>query len=304
MMDLWQLTIFKKVIELKSFSKAGKAVRLSQPTVSSHIKDLESHFGTQLVDRLARQAEPTKAGRLLYEYAVRLLALRDETEAAMSEFTGKIKGRLAVGGSTIPGGYLLPRVIGEFSKSYPEVRISLIVGDTSDILNKVLSGHIEIGIVGARSEDIRLEQVPLAEEDELRVVLPADHPWADRESLPLQELQSVPFIARESGSGTLRSLEQHLQEKDLSVRNFHIVAEMGSTEAVRQGIKNGVGLSVLSTIAVADDVRAGFLKTLTIEDMVLKRRFYLTSHKHRSPSPLCRAFTEFLQHEFRSSGPA
>ena len=119
MMDLWQLNIFCRVIEMKSFSKAGEAIHLSQPTVSSHIKDLEAHFGTKLVDRLARQALPTKAGELLYEYAVRLLTLRDETESAMAEFLGKIKGRLSLGGSTIPAGYLLPRWIGEFTAAFP-----------------------------------------------------------------------------------------------------------------------------------------------------------------------------------------
>ena len=95
-MDLWQLNIFCKVVELEGFSKAGKAVHLSQPTISSHIKDLEDHFECRLIDRLGKKAAPTKAGELLYNYARRLIALRDETENAMAEFHGKIKGRLVI----------------------------------------------------------------------------------------------------------------------------------------------------------------------------------------------------------------
>ncbi len=299
-MDLWQLNIFCKVIELKSFSKAGEAVHLSQPTVSSHIKDLEAHLGTQLVDRLARRAVPTRSGELLYGYAHRLLALRNEAEEAMAEFLGKIRGRLTIGGSTIPGGFLLPRLIGLFSRRYPEVYIALIVADTSDVTAKIASGHIEVGLVGARCNDNQLIQAPIVDDD-LRLVVPADHHWAQKKRIRLPELLSQPFIVREQGSGTLRSLEQQLQKKGHKMDEFNIVAELGSTEAVRQGIKNRLGLSILSAIAVADDVQAGLLKTLTIDGLSLKRSFYLTRHKHRSPSPLCRVFIEFLEHEYKCS---
>jgi DNA-binding transcriptional LysR family regulator len=293
-MDLWQLKIFCKVIELKSFSKAGETVHLSQPTVSSHIKDLETHLGTRLVDRLARTALPTKAGELLYDYARRLLALRDETESAMAEFLGKIRGRLALGGSTIPGAYLLPRFIGQFRARYPKVRIALTVGDTREMISKLMSGQIEMAVVGARSDDHQLVQKRLIE-DRMCVVVPSDHPWARRKQISLTDLKAEPFIIREPGSGTLKSLEQRLRKHHCSINDFHVTAEMGSTEAVRQGIKNKVGVSILSAIAVADDERSGALKTLAVKDLDLTRSFYLTTCKHRSPSPLCRAFVEFLQ---------
>jgi DNA-binding transcriptional LysR family regulator len=295
-MDLWQLKIFCKVVELKSFSKAGEAVHLSQPTVSSHIKELEGHFGTRLVDRLSRRVLPTKAGELLYDYAQQLVALRDRTEAVMAEFSGKMKGRLSIGGSTIPGGYLLPRIIGLFSKRYPEVRISLKVGDTSEILSMVATGRIEAGVVGAKSRDKLLHQVPMAV-DEMCLVVPSDHIWAQRQTIKFKELLGEPFIVRELGSGTLRSIEQQLQKKGYAVSDLNIVAEMGSTEAVRQAIKNKVGLSILSAIAVADDIQTGLLKAISIEGLNLKRSFFLTTHKQRTPSPLSTTFIKFLKHE-------
>lgn len=295
-MDLWQLKIFCKVVELQSFSKAGESVHLSQPTVSSHIKDLEEHFGTRLVDRLSRKVTPTKAGELLFDYARQLIALRDRAEAAMAEFSGKIRGRLVLGGSTIPGGYVLPRIIGLFSRRYPEVQISLKVGDTSEIINKVLAGHIEAGVVGAKYRDKLLEQKPVMA-DEMCLVVPSDHPWSGQSRIQIQELLDAPFIVREAGSGTLRSIEQQLQKKGFNIADFNIVAEMGSTEAVRQGIKNGVGLSILSAVAVTDDIQSGLLKTIHVEGLNLKRSFYLTTHKQRTPSPLCSAFIDFLKEE-------
>ena len=293
-MDLWQLQIFCKVIELKSFSKAGDAVHLSQPTVSSHIKDLEEHFGIRLVDRMSRQALPTKAGELLYDHALRLIALRDKTEAALAEFSGKIRGNLIIGGSTIPGGFLLPRVIGLFSKAYPEVRVSLKVADTSQTLAEILAGRIETGVVGARSSDKLLQQEPLLD-DEMRLIVPAAHPWAGRQRVKIKELLGEPFVIRESGSGTLRSIVQQLGKKGHAISELRIVAEMGSTQAVRQAIKSGVGISILSPIAVADDIKAGLLKAVAVEGLALKRSFYLTTHKQRTPSPLCATFMEFLK---------
>lgn len=291
-MDLWQLRIFCKVVELQSFSKAGEAVHLSQPTVSSHIKDLEDHFDIPLIDRMSRQVFPTKAGEILYEYARRLLLLRDEAEIAMAEFAGKIKGHIAIGGSTIPAGYILPHVIGRFSTTYPDVRVTLVVGDTAEILSKTVAGRIEMSIVGAISKEKTLQQTNLIS-DEMVLVAPSTHKWSRRRRIKIPELIKEPFIIREEGSGTLKSIEQALNKKNLSVRDLNVVSVMGSTEAVRQAIKSHAGVSILSAIAVAEEVRSGRLIALKIEGVNLDRNFYLTTHKQRSLSPLCRTFIEF-----------
>jgi len=296
-MDLWQLNIFCKVVELKGFSNAGNAIHLSQPTISSHIKDLENHFECQLLNRLGKKAVPTKAGELLYHYARRLMALRDETEAAMAEFHGKIKGCLVIGGSTIPGGYILPKCIGAFTTVYPEVTISLIIGDTDQIIQDVLSGSPEFGIVGAKTSNKNIYQEKLIE-DEMRLIVTSDHKWAEEKHISPDLMFREPFIVRERGSGTLKSIKLSLKEKGYSSENLNIIAELGSTEAVIQGIKSKVGISILSTIAVAEELKAGTLKALTIKKLNLKRNFYLITHKQRSPSPLCNAFINFLKKEF------
>ncbi|MFC1858051.1 selenium metabolism-associated LysR family transcriptional regulator [Thermodesulfobacteriota bacterium] len=299
-MDLWQLQIFCKVVEQKSFSKAGRIVHLSQPTISSHIKDLEEYFDCRLVDRLAREAVPTKAGQILYNYARRLIALKDEAVTAVAEFQGKIKGRLEIGGSTIPGGYILPRIVGDFKKDYPAVTISLIIGDTEKIINDTLSGLLEFGVVGAKSNNKSLLQEKLME-DEMRLIIPADHKWARKKHIKLEMLLNEPFIVRESGSGTLKSMQNSLQGKGYSFDDFNIIAEMGNTAAVVQAILSKVGVSILSPIAVIDALSAGSLKALTIEGINLRRSFYLTRHKHRSPSPIGQAFINFLKEKLPAS---
>ena len=296
-MDLWQLNIFCKVVELKGFSKAANTIHLSQPTISSHIKDLENHFECQLIDRLGKKAIPTKAGELLYHYARKLIALRDETEAAMAEFHGKIKGRLVIGGSTIPGGYILPKCIGAFTTVYPEVTISLIIGDTNQIIQDVLSGTPEFGIVGAETSNKNICQEKLIE-DEMRLIVTRDHKWAGKKNISPDLMFKEPFIVRERGSGTLKSIKLSLKEKGYTSENLNIIAELGSTEAIIQGIKSKIGISILSTIAVAEELKAGTLKALTIKELNLKRNFYLITHKQRSPSPLCKAFINFFKKEF------
>lgn len=299
-MDLWQLNIFCKVVELKSFSLAGKTVHLSQPTVSSHIKDLEEHFSCRLIDRLAKEAVPTKAGEILYRYATRLIKLKDETETALAEFHGKIKGRLMVGGSTIPGVYILPKMIGAFIQRYTDVTVCLVNGDTEEINNHILEGYLELGIVGAVAGDKRILQEKLLQ-DELRLVVPAGHKWENKKAIRPDMLLKEPFISREMGSGTLISIQDSLNKVGYNLNDLNIVSEMGSTEAVIQGIKSKVGISILSPIAITEELRTGTLKAMAVNGLDLKRSFFLSFHKHRSGSPLGRVFIQFLKDECNGS---
>ncbi len=295
-MDLWRLNIFCKVVEQKSFSKAGKIVHLSQPTVSSHIKDLEDHFGCRLIDRLSKEALPTKAGEILYRYARKFISLRDEAETAIAEFQGQIKGRLVIGCSTIPGTYLLPRMIGVFLDMYPAVTASIAVADTERIIHEMLDGKFEIGIVGARSDDKRIIQDKWLE-DQLCLIVPGGHKWAGRKKIRPSKLIGESFIVRHQGSGTFKAFAQSLVDEGMRIDELSIVAELGSTEAVCQAIKGGVGISVLSPRAVREELAAGTLRAILIEGLNLSRSFYLTRHKYRSLPPPADRFIQFLKKE-------
>ncbi|MCK4390164.1 MAG: LysR family transcriptional regulator [Desulfobacterales bacterium] len=295
-MDLWRLQIFCSVVELKSFSRAAKAVYLSQPTVSSHVKDLEDHFECKLVDRLGREVVPTRAGALLYGYAKKIIALKQEAENALAEFQGKIKGRLTIGGSTIPAGYILPPLLGRFKEYYPDVVVSLVQNDTQRIIRDTLEGNVELGIVGAKAREAQLFQKKIID-DQMFLIVPQKHRWAAKRHIVMDELIREPFVMREQGSGTRKSIEQVLDKSGHSLGALNVVAEMGSTEAIRQGIKAGVGVSILSECAVAEELATGSLKKVKIKGLSFKRAFYLTFHRHRTQSPLCRTFIKFLNRE-------
>lgn len=292
-MDIWQLNIFCKVVELKSFSKAGNVIHLSQPTVSSHIKDLESHFDCRLIDRLGKEALPTKAGELLYKHAKKILSMRDKTEMALAEFKGVKRGHLTVGGSTIPGGYILPGIIGEFINKYPDVTISLEIGDTEKIISDIDAGLVEIAITGAKSKIKHISQSAIIE-DQMALIINSEHKWHKRTSVSVDMIKKEPFIMREEGSGTLKSIQLSFEKAGFDASELTIVATMGNTASIAQGIKSNVGVSIMSPKAVVDDLREGRLKALEISDIDLKRFFYLTTHKNRTKSPLCTSFENLI----------
>jgi DNA-binding transcriptional LysR family regulator len=185
-------------------------------------------------------------------------------------------------------------VIGRYTAEYPEVKVSLSIGDTRQVTEEVLSGNLEFGIVGARTKNQKLVQEEVAT-DKLRLVVPTDHKWAGKKQVTLENLLAEPIIVRERGSGTLQALLDSLAAAGHKSGSLNIVAEMGSTTAVIQGIKNKVGISILSTLAVESELQAGRLKALPVGGLDLQRSFYLTINKHRTLSPLCNAFIQYLR---------
>ncbi|UCG20946.1 MAG: LysR family transcriptional regulator [Deltaproteobacteria bacterium] len=292
-MDLHRLEVFCKVYELKSFSRGGKACMLSQPTVSEHIRYLETFLDVQLFDRLGRQVVPTRAGEILYDYAQRMLNLRREVTRTLEMYRGKMSGELELGGSTIPGQYILPLLIGKFKQSFADIRIKLVIADTMNITNMVLEGSLELGVVGARMKNNKLEFDRLFD-DELVLAISPNHQWSERSSISLDELADAPFIMREQGSGTRMIMLQILEQADFDLQRLNVVAEMGSTDAIRQAIKAEVGVSILSRRAIADELDFRKLLQVPIRELSFTRHFYLVTHKKRSRSPLGQAFVDFL----------
>jgi DNA-binding transcriptional LysR family regulator len=293
-MDLRRLEIFVKVAELGSFSRAAEALFLTQPTVSEHVRALEDSLGVQLLDRLGRSTTPTRAGTLLLGYARRMLALSREAAQAIEQFQGRMNGELTLGGSTIPGEYVVPELIGGFRGKYPDVRVSLLIGSSREVQSWVEDGRVEIGVVGAAPAARILEGRQLMA-DELVVVVGAEHPWAGRVEVSLDDLKAEPLILRERGSGSRETFERALESAGLDLGVFRVVGEIASTQAIKQAVRAGVGVSLISRRAVVDECRAGLLACVKIRDLTLSRAFYLMTHRDRSRSPLAQAFLTFLE---------
>ena len=293
-MDLRRLEIFVKVAELGSFSRAAQALALTQPTVSEHVRALEDELGVQLLDRLGRGAAPTRAGQLLIGYAQRMLTLAREARQAIDQFQGRLSGELVIGGSTIPGEYVLPALIGQFKAKQADISTVLLIGDSRQVCEWLEDGRIEIGVVGARPTQRVLEARELMG-DELVVAVPAEHGWAKRQTVTLAELQGEPLVVRERGSGSRAALERALDDNGTQLGAFRIVGEMGSTQAIKQAVRAGVGVSIISKRAVEDECRAGHVVCLKIAGVHVGRAFWLVTHRDRTRSPLALAFVAFLE---------
>jgi DNA-binding transcriptional LysR family regulator len=293
-MDIHRLEVFCRVLEFKSFTKAADAVFLTQPTVSEHIRALEEEVGERLIDRLGREILPTPAGKILYHYAKDLIRIRNSAVQAIQRFKGDLSGHLLMGASTIPGTYILPALLGSFKARFPSILVTLKIGGSGEIVEKVIDGNLELGLIGVKWDDRRI----LLEEifsDELILVVHPDHPWARKKAVELGDLEGEPFILRERGSGTRMVMNQALEAHGFSPSRISAVAEMGSTEAVRQGIKARIGVSILSLQAVTDDLARGDLVAVSVNGLRLSRSFYLALRKNRQPSPLCTAFLGYIR---------
>jgi DNA-binding transcriptional LysR family regulator len=295
-MDLKVLEAFCRVVELKSFSRGAEAVSLSQPTVSAHIKSLEAEVGLRLLDRAGRSVTPTRAGELLYGHARRILAIRDEARRALAEHKGGLAGHLTIGGSSIPGAYVLPALVAAFKRQHPAVTLALTIGDSRGVARGVMEGRLEAGVIGAKFEEGRLRFETFVE-DELVLAVPAAHPWARRAAVRPAELAEEPLVMRERGSGTRKVMEEALAARGVEPASLRVILEVSSNEAVRQAVKAGAGLAVISRRAIADDVRYGEMAGLRIQGIDLRRDFYLATHQSRGRSPLTEAFLTFLRRE-------
>lgn len=292
--DLRQLEIFQKVVELGSFSKAANVVFLAQASVSERIATLEKAVGTKLLDRLGRQVVPTKAGELLYKHAVLLLGMKRTACLEMQDYLGIKQGEILIGGSTIPGEYILPKVIGRFRKKFPLVTVMLTIADSSEIEGRVLSNDFELGIVGSASSHRSLIHHELWK-DELVLAVPAGHRLAKKDKISIEELSGEPFILREIGSGTLKIMEDYLQTSGYKgVDSLHVVARLGTSTAVKEGIKSGLGISILSSRALDTELKTGIIKSLSVKGLSMSRSFYLIRDKRRIASPICQAMLDFL----------
>ena len=275
-----------KIVELKSFTKAGEELHLTQPTVSKQIVDLETSFGVRFIDRTKRGLALTKAGEILFKYAKDFLALQEETVAAIAAFKGLRQGNIRIGASNIPGVYILPPILKLFRERYEGIQLQLAISDTGGISDKVEQGDLDIGFVGARDETRKL--VYQAFLDDL-IVFVAPPAYAD--SIGIEEIRRYPLLVREAGSGTRKCFDVALKKKGITPGDMQIVAELGDTQAIKEAVKQGMGVAYLSLRAIAEELKNKSLKVLNVEGIPgVRRSFYTVLKKGRSQSPQVQAF--------------
>jgi DNA-binding transcriptional LysR family regulator len=273
--SLQQLETLLFLVSEGSFSRAAKKMHLSQPSLTKHIANMEAILGMTVVRREKTGVVLTPEGKIIFDLARKMIKLRDEAGEKIAGIQANEAGDISVAASTIPATYILPHVLGLFRKTHPGIRITVQSADSEEVLNMILGGEKELGIIGKKPARGKLEAEALWR-DRLALAVPAGHRWAGRPFVPLPELMEEPFIVREKGSATREILERYLEEQakaDLS--QFRISAEFGSSEAVKEAILAGLGVSILSLRAVTREIKLRLLQEIPVENWRIERSFYL-----------------------------
>ncbi len=290
-MDFQQLKIFLTVAALRSFSRAAEEMFISQPAVSLRIKGLEEELGAVLFDRSRpRELALTEAGREFLDYAQQMVNLQDEALARLAqvEEDAAVAGPVQIGASTVPGIYMLPSRLVKLKQIYPGITVNLNIDDSARVLEKVLNYEVDLGFAGSQVQDERLQYYPFAA-DELILITPPGYfqPTPDAaspEGLPsisLEQCLSANLILREKGSATRDFFEAALAQKKISLLDFAGVIYVNSLEAIKNSVRHGLGVSLVSRHSVEDYLLLQWVDGYRPEGFMPTRKIHLVRHAGR-----------------------
>ena len=290
-MNLNHLTIFHAVAQTGSMTLGAERLDISQPAVSKQVRELERVLGVHLFDRIGRRVHLSQAGELLADYARRLFALVHEAEEAMTELRAVGRGRLAIGASTTIGTYLLPCVVAEFWRRHPGVQVLVRIENTEQVHRRLAGHELDLGLTEGLVEEAELE-AEVFHRDELVLIAAPGHRLAGQRQVALSAVREEPFILREPGSGTRAVEERALARLKLPVR---VAMALGSTEAIKRVVAEGVGLAVVSRLAVVKECAAGTLAVLPVAELRISRPLHLVRRRGRRDGPALQAFCAVLR---------
>jgi LysR family transcriptional regulator, transcriptional activator of the cysJI operon len=281
------LLVFVTVAEKKNFSRAAEALSLTQPAISQQVHTLEEYYGTKLFERTSKRVELTHAGETLFPYAKKILELEALGKDAIHDLMGKVTGKLTIGATLTIGEYMLPHLIAEYTRRFPEVEVNVLVHNTEEIQEMALSHSLDIGMVEGRIEHRNLTMTPFLE-DEMVLIAPIEHPLTAKETVTCEDLQTETYILREEGSGTRMIAEEVMQAIGFTpTRTF----SFGSTQSMKEAVEAGMGLAILSKWCIRKELRFGTLAQLKPEHFTFTRPLCLLE---RAGHVQTRALTEFI----------
>ncbi len=289
-MNVNQMETFLTVLEKGSFSAAARELHLTQPAISLQIQSLENFFGTQLMVRAGKSIMLTPSGEEVRRAIEEMLATVKRTRAAIDRLNQSVQGRLVIAASTIPGEYLLPKVVGAFKIKYPQAQVLLEVDDTQNTVTKVIEQRADLGMIGAEVSDPKLSCLPVAN-DQLVVIAHPEHPFVSAGSITADQIQEANWVARELGSGTRSVTEDLLRRLGVNPSDLNIMLEMGSSQALISAVAAGVGLAFCSRLAADAALRLGQVVELPVEGGPFTRPLFIIYHRNHFQS---RVMTEFL----------
>lgn len=294
-MDFKQIEAFVNVAKCRSFSKAAEAIYLSQPTISTHINSLEAELKTVLFERSSKEVQLTPAGTVFYKYAVDMMNTRDKAIQSIAEYYDRIEGELRIACSTTPCKCLLPGIVAGFSKLYPSVNFKISGISSGQVISSVLISDAELGIVGKKIPDARLEYYEFAD-DNLVALTPVNDKFKNMEgnSLMFKDLQCENFILREQSSATRQIFESALISSGYNINKLKLISEVSSMEAALEFVKSGLGVTIISENAVKEYIDLKLVRMFYIKDLALNRKIYLVKSGKKTLSPAARMFEKFV----------
>lgn len=299
-MDLRQLETFVHVVKCKSFSKAAEKLFITQPTVTNHIQNLEQELDTMLISRLGRRIKLTDEGTVLYNYALDILNLLDNAKYDLQSIQNDIKGHLTISASSVPRKKILPEIIVKFSNEYPNVTYSIGEKDSNMVVQAILEGETDFGIIGAKFSEQNLDYIEILS-DELVLATANTNKFPNENGAVLDKeiLLTNKWINREPGSGTRIEIENHLKEANIDIMSIKNRAVIEDTELMISLIEKDFGIGFLSLKSIEDEVKNGKLKYFRVKGLNIQRNFYLVYHQYRKLSPISNLFKNFILEQFK-----
>ena len=289
---LYQLRVLLVVARHRNYTHAAEELYLSQPSVSAQVHELERLVGLSLFEQVGKRLVLTQAGEMLLVHAQKVLAGIEEAADALARLHQIETGCFALSASTTIGNYVLPRVLGTFHARYPGVEIWLDINNSEEVCEEVRQGRRELGLIESVLDDAQKDLVFTPyQDDTLVLIVPPWHPWAGQEQVPITALSQATLLWREPGSGTRSVIEAALHRANIRPS---VIMQFGSTEAIKQAVAANVGVAIISQVAVAAEVTAGWLSTVRLADVILQRTFHLVRRRGGHLSPLAEAFLPLL----------
>ncbi|MDT8282981.1 MAG: LysR family transcriptional regulator [Gammaproteobacteria bacterium] len=289
---LQQLKLFESVYRNASYTRAAEELHLTQPAVSIQLKRLEQQVGLPLFDIAGKKIFPTAAGKIMYEAAGDILQRLAEIKNSVEVLKGEVKGPLQLSVVTTSK-YFMPHLLGTFLSKYPEVEPKLIFTNRARVIQRLHDNEDDFVVMGQIPDDEKLETYPFLENILVPIAHPS-HPLASKKNIPLQALTGERFLEREVGSGTRLVFDRLMEEKGMKVEPY---MELGSSEAIKQGVMAGLGLAVLSLHSLQLELSADKLVILDVERFPLRRRWYAVHTRGKKLSLVARTFLDYILEE-------
>ena len=301
MVRLTMLRSFCAVVEHGSFSRAAQQLGITQPAVSQQIRRLEDDYGTQLIHRKGGDAVLTEAGHAVYDYARQIVALHSKSKAAAQETRQTYADRLSIAASTGVGEDFLPHALVSFRERLPDVRVDMYIGDSAEILARLVREHLDLGFVGRIQRDRHLEFEHFWE-DRLVLVVSPDHALAGRGRLTLDDFLSMPLVLQQPGSGASGALQRALDAHGIRLQDLAVVGEIGLQESTKSVVRTGTAATLISHLGALRDLQEGRLIELTVEGLDLKHDFHIAYSRDWPLSRTAQAFIDVARTSLAALG--